>query len=590
MVLSLFGWGSYARPESGEAIELEPKGKVVRTRAEQLKRLGNQEDSPAGLCSQSDLLYPGLVNISGTYCFLNAVLQALASCVYLQPFLDQLQERAEELDVPTPVIDALRDILQKLDAPGTRFQALRPSAIIEALANSSQQNHNTLFLSREHQDAQELFQLVSSVLQEETNAVQQEAIKDLGLKGLHSLKPASSGAVDLSTPFEGLSANRRTCGDCGYTEAVMHFPFDNITLALPAQSSCGLEECLLDYTRVERLTDCVCRKCSMLATLWKLGADSQRLADRGEERSPSKKKRGKEAKKLEGRVKEAIDGGRVEEDIKGVKVEKVYSSSSSKQTMIARPPPILVLHVNRSTYFGHGYAGRNSCRVYFPELLDLTPFTTGGELNLLPNVSLSAPSILSLPALLANTRAAVLYRLDAVVCHYGTHSYGHYVAFRRKPAPPNTKVRWAPPTLSCPLDCICEDCRVYGPVRDQYSGRYAGWLRMSDDNVEEVGLSAVLRETAGTFMLFYERIQMPPNPVAVQKTGEKADKTSGRIVHSVQIRNGRRTENGHKLELAAESSMDIDSSSREGSETPEPAPSEGTATVVGEERQDVGKL
>lgn len=53
--------------------------------------------------------YPGLINISGTYCFLNSIVQSLASLSYLKPYLDKVQERAEELDVPTPVVDALRD-------------------------------------------------------------------------------------------------------------------------------------------------------------------------------------------------------------------------------------------------------------------------------------------------------------------------------------------------------------------------------------------------------------------------------------------------------------------------------------------------
>lgn len=74
------------------------------------------------------LFYPGLVNISGTYCFMNSTMQvstvsawyacgishlvqALASLSYLQPYVDQVHEKAEALDVPTPVIDALQDLL-----------------------------------------------------------------------------------------------------------------------------------------------------------------------------------------------------------------------------------------------------------------------------------------------------------------------------------------------------------------------------------------------------------------------------------------------------------------------------------------------
>jgi len=60
--------------------------------------------------------------------------------------------------------------------------------------------------------------------------------------------------------------------------------------------------------------------------------------------SSSKKKRARDVRKLEARVKAAIDEGRIEEDIPGVKLEKVYSRESTKQVMIARVstlPPLV---------------------------------------------------------------------------------------------------------------------------------------------------------------------------------------------------------------------------------------------------------
>jgi ubiquitin carboxyl-terminal hydrolase 1 len=89
-----------------------------------------------------------------------------------------------------------------------------------------------LFSSREHQDAQELFQLLSSSIQDEANEVDAESHKDLGLAAVdRSEKVARKDAG--KTVFEGLTANRRSCMTCGYTEAVMHFPFDNLNLAVP---------------------------------------------------------------------------------------------------------------------------------------------------------------------------------------------------------------------------------------------------------------------------------------------------------------------------------------------------------------------
>lgn len=43
-----------------------------------------------------------------------------------------------------------------------------------------------------------------------------------------------------------------------------------------------------------------------------------------------------ETRNLEARVKAAITDGRIEEDIPGLKLKKVYSKESTKQVMIAR--------------------------------------------------------------------------------------------------------------------------------------------------------------------------------------------------------------------------------------------------------------
>ena len=106
-----------------------------------------------------------------------------------------------------------------------------------------------------------------------------------------------------------------------------------------------------------------------------------------------------------------------------------------------------------------------------------------------------------------------MYRLSAVVCHFGQHSFGHYICYRRKPRPMSCgSRRFAPPRLADPLDCDCDKCKRYGPVRDDNEavdsmyrpGR--GWLRISDDSVKECGIETVMQESSGAFMLYYERV------------------------------------------------------------------------------------
>ena len=161
-----------------------------------------------------------------------------------------IHAKAEELDVPSQVIDALRDLLHgestflyatfvrsntscfpALNTPHHRPTSIEPLDIIHALANHSPGKNNSLFSSREHQDAQELFQFLSECVKAETAAIDKEGHRDRGLGGLAELIE-TKGDIAKSV-FDGLTANRRSCIECGYTEAVMHFAFDNWQLAVP---------------------------------------------------------------------------------------------------------------------------------------------------------------------------------------------------------------------------------------------------------------------------------------------------------------------------------------------------------------------
>ena len=134
----------------------------------------------------------------------------------------------------------------------------------------------------------------------------------------------------------------------------------------------------------------------------------------------------------------------------------------------------------------------------------------------IPPASTLTAASLAVPLSKTKTHPAprVLYRLAAVVCHYGQHSFGHYVCFRRKPRGAG---RVVPPRL--------DD----GPM----PGR--GWLRVSDDTVREVGIETVLQEGAGAFMLYYERVVGEDEPgrpwtgalVHSWETGTSSDAGSG---------------------------------------------------------------
>ena len=105
------------------------------------------------------------------------------------------------------------------------------------------------------------------------------------------------------------------------------------------QPNCRLEDCLAEYTKLEMLNDCICRKCSVIATHRRLAQEAERLerlVSSDAHASISRKRKAKDARKLEMKLRASLEHGRLEEDVKGVKLDKVFSKASTKQAMIAR--------------------------------------------------------------------------------------------------------------------------------------------------------------------------------------------------------------------------------------------------------------
>lgn len=160
----------------------------------------------------------------------------------------------------------------------------------------------------------------------------------------------------------------------------------------------------------------------------------------------------------------------------------------------------------RSEYTPYGQIVKKTPFVAFPLILDITDFTTSGSLHMDADGPISrhaTPEFLddrsvTLPPSSSRREKPprVLYRLQALICHYGfTHSFGHFVAYRRKPSLDR-------PTKACPDYCDCQDCGYYGQVR----GKSGGWLRISDADVETVLESHVLAEQGSAFLFFYEKV------------------------------------------------------------------------------------
>ncbi|MCO5555751.1 hypothetical protein L7F22_009296 [Adiantum nelumboides] len=511
--------------------------------------------------------YAGLWN-TGNSCFLNSTLQSITSISTVQDVLEEVIEQAEQWDVPTPVTDALYDLILQLNTPSTSRHAVIPRQLTDALSNLPQTNVGSFFYAHQQQDAHELLVLLTSAIDDEMNAIIQERNSALesnasGLKAalLPSIRPTSTNLTPFSNPFRALVAQRTACLDCGYVEAVRHYPTDELSLnvAVRPGSATTIEACLAHWSKLE-VVDWICFRCSLVRTINRLKDESIYLESQAANASSSKesntsnghaisisnkKKSGakrRKAKDMKGKVDilaEILAQGCSEDEVEAkqilslndIKLDRTFSRAATKQVMLARTPKVLVLHLNRSSYSASSFgASKNNAAVLFDDELDLSDIVTGGDLTIngdrpisrgaTPSIGESSgPDLWSVQGRKGKTSTTnghhietdndgylmnvhtyqqpraftkTKYRLCAIVVHYGNHSSGHYVSFRRRKATfQNGNVDG--------LDDLLHpwDSNGVARARDQ-------WYRISDDSVKQCTLEDV--RSQNPFLMFYERI------------------------------------------------------------------------------------
>jgi ubiquitin carboxyl-terminal hydrolase 1 len=253
------------------------------------------------------------------------------------------------------------------------------------------------------------------------------------------------------------------------------------------QYSTTLEECLSQFTAMEYLQDASCRRCSFVSTIKSLSSEIEVLKHEPTHKREKAKKRERVVQlvaleKAKRKIEHRFKAGRIEEEDEHDRLPllKSVSRMSSKQVMLAKPPKILCLHISRSAFLNTGAVYKNTCQILFPEYLDVSPFSTNGTLNTQPNLPISTP------ASTASVKG-YYYRLMSVVVHYGSHSFGHFVAFKRR---------------IFADQCQCFQCRTTKDTED-WKCQHA-WYRISDSKVDECTLDDVLR--ANPYMLLYELV------------------------------------------------------------------------------------
>ncbi|KAK5699189.1 ubiquitin-specific protease ubp1 [Elasticomyces elasticus] len=444
---------------------------------------------------------PGLGNWDNS-CYQNSVLQGLASLGSLTGYLQRAGVEAESTSV------SLQDTIAKLNDASNNGKQLWTPAKLKSMSSWQQQ------------DAQEYFSKIMDDLDKEAaRAITAEKAK-LGLEGVVHEVSADSQSEDstiVRNPLEGLLAQRVACTRCGFSEGLSMIPFNCLTVPLGLDATCHIGDCLDEYTKLEDINEVDCPKCTLVRAEGQLKQMIPSSEDVGETESTATRTlnlppelRILAAKRLEA-IRHALENDdfadKTLNDACQIPRKAHVSTTKTRQAVIGRAPQSLVVHVNRSVFDEMtGVQRKNYASVRYPMVLNLAEWMLSHGSNGQATRSMLEDA----------QNEDVLYRLRAVVTHYGRHENGHYICYRRHPLRPATTT---------------DDDHANMEQREQ-------WWRLSDEDVSAVTEDNVL-DQGGVFMLFYEReaVSGVPKDVAVTSVelAEQADTSLQADKETVQV-------------------------------------------------------
>ncbi|RSH87343.1 hypothetical protein EHS25_003252 [Saitozyma podzolica] len=341
-------WAGAGAQEEVEMTESKRDGGVAKVKRRRRKE-ATSGDAPQ--------YFPGMVNLSGTLCYMNSVLQAFASMASLIFHLERIVALAVDVDIPTPVTDALLDVLQgplELIFCLTHFAsattvlgppALRPLALLHAL--KALPAIQRLLGTREQQDAHELFVVLAEAVSDEAVKVAAEVARLKGFGEVLSLQGYAS-EKGLAKDQEKANGNGRTAvmrviGEERRKIRGWHSPGRVSWREGGCVGGVGdvtVDACIAEYLAPEHLTGVTCEMCSLRQTLAQYHAEAERLSappgavpngstpthrtssgsfaaledlptSDGPQgvMTPSRKKRARDARRVETRLKEILDSG-----------------------------------------------------------------------------------------------------------------------------------------------------------------------------------------------------------------------------------------------------------------------------------------
>uniref|UniRef100_A0A803KX84 Ubiquitin carboxyl-terminal hydrolase n=1 Tax=Chenopodium quinoa TaxID=63459 RepID=A0A803KX84_CHEQI len=470
---------------------------------------------------------PGLRNL-GNNCFLNVVLQALASCAHFRCFLEDVQnlqavsivEQANDL----PLLESLASLLEELSTFQEKSRPLNPHNVMSAM-----QQYIPQFQLSNQQDAAEAFLHLLSCLRDELSEsympnhgsladVDVPTSRILVSERIKDIKEPERWRQQYLGPFNGILGSFLTCQSCS-SEIMMDFDFFH-TLSLPQFPTLldrfTLEDCMKRFLAPEHVENYFCSRC------WHIAAAKFLSSVGGWQ---------EEIRKLnfcsDSSEKDSCNCRNMSS------LQRLpwsnHFSHAFKQLRITHCPEILCLHLQRSSLNAFGEPVKIQGHIYFPMILNLSPFvkyeigvqkreinkpkSLAEQSNLAPishpksadshpelmiakdNASQFRSEPCSSPIETCSSTISmltfkatfdppppknILYRLVSVVEHFGRAGSGHYTVYRGMA------------TQMAKGDGVSE---TDAPLQ---------WFRISDSEVHNASEEEVLGAEAT--LLFYERI------------------------------------------------------------------------------------
>ncbi|CAK9868787.1 unnamed protein product [Sphagnum jensenii] len=335
---------------------------------------------------EEQLTVPGLQNV-GNNCFLNVVLQALASSNVLVSFMEECTKVSYSTELQPerlmmPLAGAVYALLKELAQSWPQQRTANPCPVMLALGLYAQH-----FDLATQQDAAEALAHLAAGLQEEREdylQAHQPIMQSLTtVLGKH---PLSSQLLQswLHWPLEGTLASSMACQRCGFQFSTQ-FQFFNDLPLLPLRQAdgniiegCTLEDCLDQFTAPEWVASVNCSHCAHIAASHLL--QTQLDMNNSDEIKV---------------LAETIDKCSCDDDcacealtLKQGGIWNPVHTNASKCLQIGRSPEVLCLQIQRAVMNNVGDLKKLMGHVAISMVLDLFPYTVAAQEAVVKNTEM----------------------------------------------------------------------------------------------------------------------------------------------------------------------------------------------------------